>query len=225
MRLLPRLFPIVSMAAYDLEEQDKLAELKAWWARFGTAITAALVVVALALAGWNGWAWWQNKRAAEASALYFALQEGLAKNEPARVKDATTQLLERYAGTAYAARAALLAAKAAFDAGELDQARTHLEWVVAHSKEEELRATARLRLASVLLDLKKPEAALAVLDGKRPAAFEGLFLDARGDVFLAMGKFADAKAAYEAALSKLDSRGGLRQYVQLKLDYATEAAK
>lgn len=213
------------MAAYDLEEQDKLAELKSWWARFGTAITAIVVVAALAFAGWNGWKWWQAKQAQEASALYFAVSEGLTKNEPAKVKDATAQLIEKYAGTGYAPRGALLAARAAFEAGDLNQARTHLDWVIANAKEDELRAIARLRLSALLLDLKKPEEALAVLDARHPASFEGLFLDARGDVFLALGRYADAKTAFEAALPKLDARGAMRNYTQVKLDYAAGAAK
>jgi len=213
------------MAAYDLEEQDKLAELKAWWARFGTLITLIVVIAAVAFAGWNGWKWWQSKQAAEASALYFAISEGVSKGEPAKVKDASAQLMDRYARTAYAPRGLLLAAKAAFDDGKLDDARSRLEWVVANAKEDEVRALARLRLASVLLDLKKPEEALAALDGKRPAAFEALFLDARGDVFLVQGKYADAKAAFEAALAKLDPRGSHRTLTQLKLDYASGAAK
>jgi predicted negative regulator of RcsB-dependent stress response len=112
----------------------------------------------------------------------------------------------------------LLAAKAAFDAGDLPGARTNLEWVVANSKEDELKNIARLRLAAVLVDQKQFDAALAALDGKHSASFEGLFLDMKGDVFNLQGKAADAKSAYEAALTKLDAKGAQKSYTQLKLD-------
>jgi len=206
------------MAAYDLDEQEKLGDLKAWWSRNGNYITAAITVIALAIAGHQGWKYYTGKQASEASALYFALSDAIGKNETAAVKNAAAQLIEKFPGTGYAPRGAMLAAKAAFDAGDLATARTQLEWVVANSKEDELKAIGRLRLAAVLLDQKQYDAALGVLDGKHSEAFTGLFLDMKGDIFNAQGKTADAKTAYEAALPKLDAKSSQKQYTQLKLD-------
>jgi predicted negative regulator of RcsB-dependent stress response len=206
------------MAAYDLDEQEKLGDLKAWWARNGNIVTGIVVVLALAVAGTQGYKWWSKKQAAEASTLYFAISDGITKNEAAKVKDATAQLLENFPSTGYAPRGALLAAKAAFDANDLDGAKKNLEWVVANSKEDELKNVARLRLASVLIDKKEFDAALAALDGKHHESFAGLFLDARGDVFKLQGKFGDARTAYEEALKKLDAKGSQKQLTQLKLD-------
>ena len=56
------------------------------------------------------------------------------------------------------------------------------------------------------------------------APFVGLFLDMKGDIFTLQGKPADAKAAYEAALAKLDSKGSQKQYTQLKLDAVAASA-
>ena len=211
------------MAAYDLDEQEKLGDLKAWWSRYGNYVTGAITVVALTIAANQGWKWYTGKQAAEASGLYFALSDAAGKNDAAKVKDATAQLIEKFAGTGYAPRGALLAAKSAFDAGDLATAKTQLEWVIANSKEDELKAIARLRLAAVLLDQKQYDAALAALDGKTSEAFAGLFLDMKGDIFNLQGKAADAKTAYEAALPKLDSKGSQKQYTQLKLDAVAAA--
>ena len=211
------------MAAYDLDEQEKLGDLKAWWSRYGNYVTGAITVVALIIAANQGWKWYTGKQAAEASGLYFALSDAAGKNDAAKVKDATAQLIEKFAGTGYAPRGALLAAKSAFDAGDLATAKTQLEWVIANSKEDELKAIARLRLAAVLLDQKQYDAALAALDGKTSDAFAGLFLDMKGDIFNLQGKAADAKTAYEAALPKLDSKGSQKQYTQLKLDAVSAA--
>jgi len=206
------------MAAYDLDEQEKLGDLKAWWGHFGNFVTGAVLVVALGIAGSQGWKWWTAKQSAEASTLYFALSDAVSKNEAAKVKDALAQLLEKFPGTGYAPRGALLGAKAAFDAGDLATAKTQLEWVVANSKEEELKSLARLRLAAVLIDQKQFDSALAALEGKHSESFAGLFLDMKGDIFNLQGKVADAKTAYEAALAKLDAKGAQKQYTQLKLD-------
>ncbi len=211
------------MAAYDLDEQEKLGDLKAWWTRYGNYVTGAITVVALVIAANQGWKWYAAKQATEASTLYFALSDAAAKNEVAKVKDASAQLMEKFAGTGYAPRGALLAAKSAFDAGDLATAKTQLEWVAANSKEDELKGIARLRLAAVLLDQKQYDAALAALDGKHSEAFAGLYLDMKGDIYNLQGKPADAKTAYEAALPKLDSKGSQKQYTQLKLDAVSAA--
>ncbi len=211
------------MAAYDLDEQEKLGDLKAWWSRYGNYVTGAITVVALVIAANQGWKWYSSKQANEASTLYFALSDAVTKNEAAKVKDASAQLIEKFAGTGYAPRGALLAAKSAFDAGDLPTAKAQLEWVVANSKEDELKGIARLRLAAVLLDQKQYDAALAALDGKHSEAFAGLFLDMKGDIYNLQGKIADAKTAYEAALPKLDSKGSQKQYTQLKLDAVSAA--
>jgi len=212
------------MAAYDLDEQEKLGDLKAWWTTYGNYVTAAITAVALVVVANQGWKWWTGKQANEASTLYFAVSDAAGKNDTAKLKDALAQLVEKYPGTGYAPRGALLAAKTAFAAGDLATAKTQLEWVVANSKEDELKSIARLRLAAVLVDQKQYDAALAALEGKHSEPFAGLFLDMKGDVFTLQGKAADAKAAYEAALAKLDSKGSQKQYTQLKLDAAAAAA-
>ncbi len=40
--------------AYDLEEQEQLATIKAWWARWGNLVLTAVTVVLLAIAAFNG---------------------------------------------------------------------------------------------------------------------------------------------------------------------------
>ncbi len=212
------------MAAYDLDEQEKLGDLKAWWARFGNYVTAGVTVVALLVAANQGWKYYTGKQAAEAASLYFALSDAATKNEAAKAKDAVAQLVEKFPGTGYASRGALLAAKVAFDAGDLPAAKTQLDWVVANSKELEITSIARLRLAAVLLDQKQYDAAVAALDAKHSDSFDGLFLDMKGDIFNLQGKSADAKTAYEAALVKLDAKGSMKQYTQVKLDAVTAAA-
>ena len=136
------------MAAYDLDEQEKLGDLKAWWSRYGNYVTALVTVVALAIAANQGWKYYTGKQATEAASLYFALSDAATKNEAAKAKDAAAQLIEKFPSTGYAPRGALLAAKLAFDAADLPAAKTQLEWAVNNSKELEIVSIARLRLAA-----------------------------------------------------------------------------
>ena len=64
--------------AYDLEEQESIDQMKAWWDRWGTPVTSVVCVCCLAFAGWNGWNWWQRNQAAKASQIYAALQNAVA---------------------------------------------------------------------------------------------------------------------------------------------------
>ena len=61
------------MAVYDLEEQDQIEDLKAWWAHYGTYVTAAVTTVAVVVIGVQGWRWYQHSQAEQASMLYSAI--------------------------------------------------------------------------------------------------------------------------------------------------------
>ena len=206
------------MAAYDLEEQEQIEDLKDWWTRYGGAVTVALVLGCLVIVGIQGFRWYMGKRAEDASVLYSAVSEAARTKDAAKAKDAIAQIEDRYAGTAYAPRAALLYAKMLYDAGDRAGAKGQLTWVVERSAEEELQAIARYRLAQVQIDEKQYDAALGTLDAKHPAAFDAMFADLRGDALVAAGRTADARSAYELALAKLDAKSPYRNFVQVKHD-------
>ena len=206
------------MAVYDLDEQDQIDELKAWWARFGGAITVGLVLAVLVIGGVQGWRWWNGMRAEDASVLYAAVSDAARTKDPAKAKDAIAQITDKYAGTGYAPRAALLYAKMLYESGDRKGAAAQYMWAVEHAKEDELQAIARFRLAQVQIDDKQYDAALATLDAKHPDTFDGVFADLRGDAFAAAGRAADARSAYETALGKLDPKSPYRSYVQVKHD-------
>ncbi len=206
------------MAVYDLEEQEKLDDLKAWWEQNGKYVSAAVVLVALIVIGVQGWRWYQRTQAEQASVLYQAVSAAVKLNDSAKAKEPATQIEDRYARTAYAPRAALLYAKMLYDGGDKAGARAQLQWVVDHANEDELQAIARFRLAQAMLDEKQYDEALKMLDIKTDDAFTGVFADLKGDILITAGKPTEAKAAYETALAKIDPKSPYRAFVQVKFD-------
>jgi predicted negative regulator of RcsB-dependent stress response len=205
--------------AYDLEEQEQLATLKGWWKDNGTSVLVVLAAVAIALAGWLGWRNWQAGQAQQAAALYDSLQKALQSNDAKSVRDAGGSLVEGFPRTLYASMGALASARFHIERGDLKSARAQLQWVVERSSSDELRDLARLRLAGVLLDEKAHDEALALMDAKHAPAMAAQYAALKGDILVAKGKPAEAKAAYRLALEKSDERSGaFRASVQLRLD-------
>jgi predicted negative regulator of RcsB-dependent stress response len=209
--------------AYDLEEQEKLDAIKAWWREYGKLVVLAVLACALTIAAFQGWRYYRAQQAERAAALFMQLDLAERSNEPKKVRDIAAQIIDRYGSTAYAPIAALAAAKASFNTGELDEARKNLSWAAEHAKEDEMRDVARLRLAGVLLDQKQHDEALKVLDKKPLETYVPLYADLRGDVLAAQGKHAEARAQYEVALQKGDAKSPYRRILELKLDAVSEA--
>lgn len=209
-------------------EQEEVDRLKDWWQRHGNWISLLVAAAMLALAGWRGWGWYQGKRSAEAAEVYDRVVIAAGRADGAAVRQDAGTLFEQYPDTAYAPLAALISARMLVEQGDLKSARVQLQWVVDRKADPALSAVARIRLAGVLVDEGSAEQALALLE---PAAFagEGAFevarLDRQGDVLLALGRTAEALAAWEEALKRAgkqpdDARESpLRQLVQLKRDH------
>lgn len=202
--------------SYDFEEQERLAELKAWWEDNRVFVFAVAGLAIAGLAGYEGWKIWQVRQAEDAATLYRPVAAAAKANDPKRVADAGKALIERQPRSFYASDAALLIAKNAFEAGDLAEARKQLAWVMEKGTEE-LRPVARLRLAAVALDEKKYDEALRTLDGNKDEAFAAPVADLRGDVMLAQGRLDEARASYKVAVEKAGARNPVKGIAETKL--------
>lgn len=213
------------MATYDLDEQERMDDLKAWWKRWGTLVMVGLVAAIAATAGWQYWQRHTQTQNMEAVSVYEKLTQSLAVNDAKGAREAGSMLIDQYKGTAYAPRAALLLAKLNVAGKDMKSAQAQLEWAAANSKEPAIKDLARLRLAGVQLDQKQYDAALKTLSSTHSDAFAPRFDDLKGDVLLAQGKPVEARAAYQAAFGKMKEANPYRNIVELKLDALGGAAK
>ncbi len=207
----------------DLEEQEQLEQIKHFWNKWGTPITAVAVVVMAGFAGWNGWQYWQQRQALQASAVADVVVAAVAGGDQARALQAFDTVKADYKGTLQADHAALVLAQSEVDANKLAEAKSALQWVVDNSKDEGYQATAKLRLAAVLMQEKDLDAAAALLRTSFPAEFKGLAADRLGDVLQLQGKPQEATAAYQEAWKLLAPQVDYRALVGFKLNALGQA--
>ena len=203
--------------AYDLEEQEQIATLKAWWDKYGNLTSWVLIAGLAAYSGFTGWSYYQRNQAAQASALYDELQLAVDAKDNAKVLRAAGDMESKFGSTAYAPMSALVAAKSSFEANDLKSAKAQLQWAGEHGGDE-FKAVAKVRLAGLLLDEKAYDEALKVLSGDVAPQFAGAVADRKGDILVAQNKLVEARAAYQAALDATDKKNPGRQLIQLKFE-------
>jgi len=204
--------------AFDLEEQEQIAELKQFWKQYGKLIVTLAVAALVAFAGMQGWRYYKNSQSEKASSLFTKFGEAMRKNDVKEIRDLGKQVMDGFGSTAYGPTAALLLAKTNYENGDSAAAAEQLQWAIDKAKDAETAELARLRLASIRLDEKKYDDALKLLETPHSAAMETLYADLRGDVMVAQGKSVEARAAYKLAIEKSLPNSAYRSVVQIKLD-------
>lgn len=204
--------------AYDHQEQEQLDELKSWWKQHGNTVLLGVAMAALVIAGVQAWRYHQRGQTIAAATLYEQLELADRAGDHKKVRDIADQITSGYASTSFGIYAALAAARASFDAGDLAGAKSRLLWVLGNTKENEVRDIARLRLAAVFLDEKNYAEALKQLEASPVESMAGLYADMKGDILAAQGKRAEARSAYQLALDRSDAGSLYRPVIQIKMD-------
>jgi predicted negative regulator of RcsB-dependent stress response len=171
-----------------------------------------------AYAGWTIWNTMQQKNVAKAGLLFEQMQQAASAKDNAKVQRAASDIQEQYGKTVYGEMSGLTAAKVAYDANDLKEAKAQLQAVIANGEDDEYKTVAKVRLAGILLDEKSYDEGLKLLAGEFPAQFEAMVADRKGDLLVAQNKIAEARVAYQTALDKTDQKNPGRQLIQAKLD-------
>lgn len=206
------------MDVYTTEEQQVEA-IRKWWRDNKWSVIGGVIIGIAVLWGGRTWIAGQHAHAEAASDVY---QMMMAKLENGALDEATadgTALLGRFNDTPYAALASLALAKIKLAQGDMDGAKSHLNWALDNTQQDELKTIARLRLAKILLAEGDTADALAKLAASGdPGAFAAAYEELRGDIQLAAGNASDARAAYQRALAASDPTSPGSRLLQMKLD-------
>ncbi len=209
----------------DLEEQEKLDQLKAFWQKYRNLITGVLTAALFAYAAYSGYQWWRTSQASAASQLYETMVSAINKGDKEQTLRAADDLQKQFAGTPYAAMSSLVAAKIASDAGDSAKAMAYLRWATKNASDQGYLALAKLRLTAQLIEQgseKDFAEADIILNEKPVSGFEALWLERRGDWYLSQKKTAEARKSYEAAWVQLNQVKEFpeeaRRLLKVKLD-------
>ena len=199
----------------DEHEQSEL--VRSWLRNNSGALAGGLVV---GLAGILGWQWWQHNQAQhrfDAASAYQALQEAAERKDAAVIDQMGAELGSRYANTPYGALGLLRLADQKLAAGDAEAAQSALRDAARAAQDPALAGLAQLRQARIQVEAGKAQDALDSL-AKLPAdAFAGIAAETRGDALRALGRSEEAQAAYQDALSALETGAPNRTIIEMKL--------
>jgi len=206
-------------------EEEQLENLKRFWDDYGTFI---LIVIAIVLACFAGWRYWQNNKintASQAATVYQDVMSSLQKlqSNPAdqaantELQRNAQKLMQDYVGTPYAVGAGLALAKRAADSNDLKGAEKQLRWVLTQKPDEATRLITTVRLARVLAAKGDTAGGLALLANENDESFAPLVQEARGDILVTQGKTDDARKAYQAADAAAAKRDETRPIMETKM--------
>ena len=203
--------------ALDLEEQEQVDELKAYWKKYGNYITRGAIAFFVLYGLFQGWGYYQTKQSLSASELYQSIVVLDEKNTK-EIMQKSQSLMDDYSGAPYAGRAAILFAKASFAEGLKDKAKEKLDWASHNAKESATESIALIQLGQLLVEEKKYDEALKKANDVDNEGYLGLANDLKGDILNAMGKKDEAKKAYQEALKRFGPKGPYARFTQEKLE-------
>lgn len=206
------------MAHFDLNEQEQIANVKYFWRDWGKYIVAIVIILILGYIGSSIYNWHQQSQAQDAAKVYEKFSGAITSGNTNLVYTTADDLMTNLPKTEYAGMATLQAAKVAFDSKDLSKAEKYLVWTKENANDKSLQSIATLRLASVYIDENKFDKAREMLKTKHDLAFDGLFYEGRGDMYIAQDDLAKARDAYKEGLQKAANDPSTQQAIQMKLD-------
>ena len=185
-----------------LSEKEQIEKMRAWWSDYGLYVIGGVVLGAAILFGINYYQGQAVKAEIAASQLYDEITQQVAAGDLEAAQLTAEQLDSEFGSSSYAAQSKLALARLLMDKSRDQDAAQTLNELLAMNGFEHLKHVARVRLAKVLLYQGKPEEVLALLEGQENAAFAARYAAELGDAYVALGRYDEARASYQAALGE-----------------------
>ena len=176
--------------------------MRAWWSDYGLYVVGGIVLGAAILFGINYYQTQKVNAEVAASALYDDLAEHVTGGDLEAAETTAAELDSEYGNSSYAAQSKLAMARLYMDKNRDQDAAEALNELLEMNGFEHIQHVARVRLAKVLLYQGKPEDVLTLLEGQENEAFAARYAEELGDAYVALGRYDEARASYQAALDE-----------------------
>jgi predicted negative regulator of RcsB-dependent stress response len=207
-----------------LSEKEQIEKMRTWWSDYGLYVIGGVVLGAAILFGINYYQTQKVDAEIAASVLYDQITEHVVAGDLEAAEASAGALNGEYGNSSYAAQSKLAMARLYMDKNRDQDAVRALNELLAMDGFDHLKHVARARLAKILLYQGKPEEVLSLLEGQENAAFAARYAEELGDAYVALGRYDEARASYQAALGEAQPTVD-RGLIQLKLlDIPEEAA-
>ena len=209
------------MSRYD-GDQEELENIKAWWAKYGTLLLSAVLVIVLAFSGWRYWQAYQFNQAASASAIYEVLDMSLGNEVFGEVSREARKLMQEQPNSPYSGAAALMLAQFHWEKGEVEDSIAALNWVAQSKQSPEMKQVASLRLARLHLaesNLVAAREQVEMLSKQKLAPSQQANLDyVKAQLAQAENQPQEAYQAYKRVVENEQAAADLRNLSQLFMD-------
>ncbi|MDX1706533.1 YfgM family protein [Pseudidiomarina sp.] len=190
-------------------EDQQVQRIKDFWHEHGKGIIAGLVIGFGLFYGWRYYDAHTMAQKEAASEQFESLVASLEAGTEGAQVDAQN-FIKNNSDDTYAHLTAFELARQAVAAGELATAVTALQ-AVRDNASGELQAVADVRQARVLLAQEQHDAALNAIAETSEEGFAAMVAELRGDILLAKGDQAGARAAYQAAIDASENTAPLAE--------------
>jgi predicted negative regulator of RcsB-dependent stress response len=209
------------MSRHDTE-QEQLAQLKAWWDKWGTWLLSGVLIIVLSFSGWRYWQSSQLSQATTASMTFDMLEVSQQAGQFGEVTREARRLMQDYPRSPYAAASALMVANHYIAQGDFEEAQAALEWVIDAHVDQTFKDTAALRLTRLHINAQRYELAQQTLDSistaLMPAATRAQYDYHQGLIFKFAGDSEQAQRAFERVLTNSSATPDLQNIVRLYKD-------
>ena len=185
----------------DLSEKEQLDLMRSWWKENGTYVIVGLLVGVGSIVGITQWRSGQVAEQMAASELFEALAEEVAENRLESAEALAADMYGAHAESVYSDQSRLAMARLYMDQGRDQDAAETLRALVDGGSNESMQLVGRLRLGKVLLYQGKPDEVIALTEAFADGGMGARFSDVLGDAYFELGQYAEAEAAYLAALN------------------------
>lgn len=202
------------MQSYD-NETDQLEAIRSFFRENGRAIVFGIVLGSGGLFGWNYWQTYQENSATESAIGFYQISQQLAADKTDALAKAEHFISVN--NNAYGVFAALEVAQKLVKNADYQNAQRQLEAGLAQTNDSNLQSLISLRIARLQMQQQQLDAALQTLSKVSDAGWLAQMQEIRGDILVAKGDLAEARAAYTEGMRLNPSRAD-QSLLRIKLN-------